>query len=369
MSFFFPHLKREVYSLVFNVGSGSVKGAVVKFTERPGAEVVFYTEEGISYAKNATPEKHVESLKKSLAALVNRIHKRDKIKFESIFYIFSSPWSTSETRVIRIKESKPIRLTEPYLNKLISDQEKLVQKEVPGGRVIEKRVVDLKVNGYPVVDLNNRQTKDAEVAVFVSVVPEAIIKAVEGAVNHYFVSKKTFLHTNSLAIFSTIRDLFPNHQDFVSVSFTDEMTELSIIKNGIVFGEVSFPFGRNSFVRKLSDKTKSTEAVADSVIRMTSMKHTDELATLRTATDINTIASEWYAEFDVAMKHFMEKLYVPHVIFFVSPHDLSTTLVGKIKETGFEVVPLIARKISSPVKIDDIMFKISLMFLDKIYKI
>lgn len=369
MSFFFPRLKREVYSLVFDVGSGSVKGAVVKFTEKPGAEVTFYTEEKISFAKNAEAEKHVESLKKTLSSVVEKILKKDKIKFESIFYIFSAPWSSSETRLIRIKENKPIRLTEQYLNKLIADQEKIVLKETPGSRIIEKRVVDLKISGYPVADLNNRQTTEAEVAVFFSSVSETIIKSVEGAVGRHFIPKKTFWHTSSLAIFSTIRDLFPNHQDFVSVSFGDEMTEMSIIKNGIVFGEVSYPFGRNTFVRRLSDKTKTTEAVADSVIKMTSLKHTDDLAALRTNTNISSIASEWYGEFDIAMKHFMEKLYVPHVIFFVSPHDLSATLVNKIKETGFEVVPLIARKISSPVKIDDIMFKISLMFLDKIYKI
>lgn len=363
--------QKESYSLVLNFESGAIVGAVVKFTEKPGVEISSYVREALPFQKEISPARYLEVMKKSLAALLSNIQKSTPkgIRPDKAFYIFSSPWSISQTKVIRFKESKPFKLTESYFKNAIERHAKNLTDISTHGKIIEKKIIQIKANGYVLEHFNGKSVKEAEVSVFLTAVPDEILTSVTDIVSKYYVVDSVWCHSTSLATFSVIRDLFSNREDFLYLDIGDEITDISVVKDSVVFSNVSFPFGRNEFIRQLSSKMKTTEPVADSMLKMHQQKSNDELATLKFTINLNNIVRDWSLKIDEVMAKHSEGLYHPQTIFVVGNNDLIDVLVSKLKEGGTEVVPLSAKRITSPIKIEDTMFKISLTFLDKLYKI
>lgn len=381
--------KKDNHSLVFNIDSGSLSAAIINFTEGPGVDVLYYAKENFPVQPEVSATKHLELMKKTLTVLVDKVHKQGlkkinqnsskNIKIEKAFYLFSSPWSISQTKVIKFKESKPFRLNESYLSKAIDQQERQAERDAESsktftdisahGKIIEKKIIQIKANGYNIDEFNNERVKEAEISLFSTVIPENILQIIEDIVSKSFLVKNVWCHSTSLATFSVIRDLFLNCEDFIFLNVSEEMTDISTVKNGVIFSEVSFPFGRNYFIRELAEKFKVTEAIADSMIKMHQSKSNDELAALKFTVTMNNVTRLWFNKVQEVFNKNSEILYSPQMIFLVTTGDLSSVLLDKIKELNHNAISLNAKKINSPLKIDDNIFKINLTFLDKLYKI
>lgn len=357
----------ENHSLVFNIGSGSVTGAIINFTEKPGVEIASYFEEKILFQKEVTPETHLELMKKSLSSLLEKFQKKG-LKIDNVFYVFSSPWSISQTKTIKIKENKAFKLTEDYLKKIISTQADKAEI-LNHGQIIEKKITQIKANGYVVDGPNGKLIKELEVSLFLTAIPDQILKEIEDVVVKYFVVKNTICHSVSLSIFSVIRDLFPNKEDFIYLDISEEMTDLAIVKDNVVTVNVSFPLGRNEFIRRLSQKLNLTELIADSMIKMNSSKSHHEMANLNFNNAMKEVVEDWANQLQSIFAKIKQNLHLPTSVFFVANNDLTFLLKERLKAETFDVTLLEARKISSPIKIENTIFKIVLMFLDKIYKI
>ncbi len=385
LSFAKKNNKKEGYSLVFNISSGSVTGTIVKFTDSPGVDVVYSARESIIPTTDSSVKKRLDSLKSALTILSERISKEglkrinlaqnSTVSILKTFYFFSSPWCLSQTKTLRTKETKSFKADQNYINKMISDQEKKCLDEssksstfsdISGlGKMIEKKIIQIKANGYIVDQVNNNFVKDLEVSLFCTVIPEEVLETVEGAVNRFFVTKEIWCHSLTLPIFSVLRDLFPQKDDFVYVNMTDEMTDIAVIRDGLISSEASFPLGRNYFVSELIKEQKVTKEIADSMIRLHSEKKNDELATLKTSVIMDRIVKDWLKGFNSAIEKLKEKIYIPDTLFIISSNDLAVFLVEKLKNSDYKIIPIDRRNIKG----NDVSLKIGLLFLDKLYKI
>ncbi len=381
MSFFsFSKKNKESYSLVFNIGSGSVSGGIVKFTEKEGVDMVHYAKELIPFQTEISVPKHLELMKASLATLADKIRAEGLVKIDAkkgssividrVFYLFSSPWSVSQTRTIRVKETKPFKVTEGYLSKLINEQEKQFQTDVSQtGKIIEKKIVQIKINGYVINDIHNRTTKELQASVFFTVVPDDILRTVEEAVSKTFHIKNVWCHSFSLAAFSLIRDMFPQKEDFIHLDVSEEMTDISIVKDNVMTSGASIPLGRNDFMRELATVLKVSPEIADSMLKMHAQKNNNELATLNQSVSLDTAARNWLTKIFEVLDSLKEKIYVPESIFLIAGSDLIPFLKEKLEKHDFKVILVDNRKIKSKIVVDDIIFRLELMFLDNLYKI
>lgn len=368
--FSFFKKNKESYSLVFNIGSGSVSGAVVKFTEEPGEILTSYNKEVVPFQDQISVPKHLELMKSSLEVLATKIQKSNNQKIDRIFYIFSSPWSISQTKIIKIKESKPIKITEKYLNTTIDEQEKKFQAEIAdSGKIIEKKIIQLKINGYVVSDYYNKSAKDLEIAVFFTVVPVNILETVEGSISKFFDIKNIWCHSLSLAMTSVIRNLFPYKDDFLFIDVSEEITDISIVEDNIMVNAVSIPFGRNDFIRELSVSLGVSQEIADSQIRMHCNKNNDDLAAIKLSVAVDKASQAWLEKITEILGGFKEKIYVPDSVFLITNDDLACFLKEKLEKQDFQIIILNNNKIKSPISIEDVIFRLELMFLDNIYKI
>lgn len=381
MSFFsFVKNNKEKYSLVFNIGSGSLSGGIIKFTEEPGENIVYYAKEIIPFQQDISVPRHLELMKSALEKLAHKIQaeglkkintgKNKNVRISQVFYTFSSPWSISQTKVIRLNESKPFRVNKNYLDKLIDKQEEQFQVDIAKtGKIIEKKIIQLKANGYIINEICANSVKNLEISVFFTAVPDEILKTVENAVMQSFHTDNIYCHSQTLSLFSNIRNLFPQAEDFVQVNVSEEITDISIIKDGTIINSASIPFGRNQFIREISQSLKVTDEIADSIIKMYQLKNTDELATFKNAVAIDKAVSVWSAKLSEVLSLVKEKTYISELFFLIADDDLITFLKDKLQRDGMSVSLLKNKKLKPALKENDLIFKLELMFLDNLYKI
>jgi len=378
----FSFLKRnkESYSLVYNIGSGSISGGIIKFTEKQGVNLVYYSKEEIPFQQELLVSRHLDLMKVTLAALTNKIRTEglkkistkngESINIDRAFYIFSSPWSTSQTKVIKINESKPFKVTESYLSRIIVEQEKQFQNDLSHrGKIIEKKIIQAKINGYVVTDIYNKFTKDLEISVYFTVVPDAVLDLVEKTVSRNFNIINSWCHSSSLSVFSVIRNLFPQKEDFIYIDVNEEITDIFIIKDDVILSEASFPFGSNHFTREVSSILRVPNEVANSMIKMYCLRNNDQLAALKMAVIMDKAARKWLNRISEILNGFKAKMYVSDSIFLVTNNDLLCFFREKLQKQDFDVFVINNKKLKSPVVINDIMFRLVLMFLDNLYKI
>ena len=75
---FFSSAKKESYSLVFNIGSGLVTGAIVKFTDKPGVDVIYLAKEKIPMQSGEIlAHKHLALMKAAVSTLAKKLHKKN----------------------------------------------------------------------------------------------------------------------------------------------------------------------------------------------------------------------------------------------------------------------------------------------------
>jgi cell division ATPase FtsA len=381
MSFFsFLKKNKESYSLVFNIGSGSVSGGIIKFTEKAGVEITHYEKEVIPFQQEISVSKHSTLMKSSLTSLSEKIqknglskiniNKKEGVKVDRIFCIFSSPWSISQVKTIRVKESRSFKVTESYLNKLIEAQEKEFAAEIcQSGRIIEKKIIQLKLNGYIVNDVYNKSAKELEASVFFTAVPEDVLKTVESAISKTFHMENIWCHSLSLSLLSVIRNIFPHKEDFIHIDISEEITDISVVKENIMTSSISIPFGRNDFMREMSTTLRATKEITDSMIKMQSNKSNDDLAALQLAVAMDKTAANWLTKIFEVLDDLKGKIYVPEDVFLIANNDLITFLKDKLEKHDFKVLLVDNKKIKPPMSGDDLIFKLELMFLDNLYKI
>ncbi len=368
---FFSFLKRnkENFSLVFNIGSGSVSGGLIKFTEESGVDIIHYEKEIFTYQEKIDVSKHLEYMEKALTTLAGKIKIEGKI-VDRAFYMFSSPWSISQTKVIKIKESKSIKITHEYINRVIDEQEKKYQTEISqAGKIIEKKIIQVKINGYVINNYLNKVTKDLEIAVFFTAVPGEILQVVDQAVSKTFHVKNIWCHSLALSLLTNIRNLFPQKPDFIYLDVSEEITDIGIVKDNIMISSASLPLGRNDFIRDLSLILKVTKPVADSMINLNCAGSNDELAALKLSVAMDNAARNWLIKIFEILDSFKEKIYVPEDLFLITNSDLSCFLKGKLEKHDFKVTLVENKKVKTNLKTDDIIYKLELMFLDNLYKI
>lgn len=360
------------YSLVFSINSGNVAGAIVRVTDKPGVEVINYTKIMLAVTTRATASTRLLSLQSALNTLLVRLQTNglNKYSIDSAYYIFSTPWSVSQTKTIRAKENQAFKITADYLKRIIDEHEQNFQTEIAvHGRIIERKIIQYKLNGYIVDEIVGKMARELEISIFSTVIPEDILQLVEDAVSKIVRVKNNFCHSLSLSIFSVIRDIYPFRDDFVHIDMGDELTDIVVVKDGVMSTGATFPLGRNNFVQALAENQKVSITVADSMIKIQTDKNSDPLATLGQSHDLDKLVENWAARVSDVFRSISQKVYLPETLFLIVNYDLSRLFVNKLQAQGFEILSIDRKKIKLPAGQEDLIFTIGLMFLDKIYKI
>ena len=266
----FSSIKKERLVAVFDIGSGSVGGAIVKVPEasqinKKRPEIIAETRFDIK-SKNDFKIDFESFTKDMLNALGKTARSLFDLKVgapEEIFCMLASPWYDSEIKTIKESNLKKITINNNLINRLTKKETEVINKEynyrfplVKDRRlVIEQYVSSFVLDGVLTSSPFNKKARNIEMNLVVSVSPKVLIEQIKEVIKKSFSTERIDFMSFASASYLAIRDNFEINKDtYFLIDIAGQTTDLVAVEKGFIKAFRSFPFGSNNLYRYLANK-------------------------------------------------------------------------------------------------------------------
>jgi hypothetical protein len=307
-----------------------------------GPYVVATVREDISFQDALSSARFLASM---LTALEHVLHEmQEKIKDKGIpahiFCTLSSPWFILKTRHLHITRENPFEVTEESLEGFFEEDVTLLKQELnetlPSNdiAIIEKRIIQIRLNGYEIKNPYGKTTDKMELTATVSVSSERVIQNIKRKIGQFFHTTSLSFGVFPLAAFSAIRDIFPEEQNFLFIDITGEATDVSLVNHDLILGTISFSYGKNFFIREISSTFHTVHEEAATLFKMFLVGTLDDLKRTKIEAVLLRTQNEWLGRFDKTLQALSVNGALPSKIFFTADTemaDFSLGLISKLK--------------------------------------
>src|SRR3989344_1485477 len=268
--------------LVYDIGSSTVAAALVSFEQDNKPFVHYSVRKPISFRSTIDSDKLLFDKKNTLKAVTDDVVRiglgrfklgKSTARIREIHCVFASPWFISKTAVVKMEKKESFTIIETVLASLVGTEEERFKKGFTGGEngsgeitVIERKIVQTKLNGYEVSDIYTKPAKSLELSIFLSGVEARVADHVRSVLHPAFGFRKLHFHSFPLAAFAISRDLFHDAADFLIADVRGEMTDVSLVEKNNLLETISFPLGNNFLLRKIGEALGSPPEVTVSFL-------------------------------------------------------------------------------------------------------
>ena len=269
---FLSHSKKEEVVLVIDIGSDSVGGSLSLLSKDQAPKILYSFRSTIVWHEPPEKGHFLIGITKALEHVIKNVAGHSvrvlphtsfgHLKVHRSHIVFSAPWYVSQTKVFKIEHKQPILVTKNFVDKLFKDEiEKFTNEAQTTAnsqifqnlQVVERRIVSTRLNGYEVSNPFDTKANRVEVTFFVSFVSKDILDATRKVIDTHFHIKHEEISSFPLAAFTAFSGFMPKIQDFLIVDVRGEVTDLSVISNGTLLENTSFPQGKNGLIRTVAD--------------------------------------------------------------------------------------------------------------------
>lgn len=384
--FSFSSHQKEV-ALIVDVGSASVGASFALISSEPKTQPVITGSARIplEFQEHLRFDRFVNLMLGAVEASILSLVKISKEKPESIHCFMASPWYASQVRKTSLKKNKKFVFTDELFNSLVNEEAKRFQEEEVANYArlkehtyfIEKQVVDVSLNGYHMENPFGVTAQNAELSVFFSIAPEHIVIKIRERIEKILPHRPIVFHTFLLPFFTTIRDIFNEHRDFLLIDVGGEVTDIALIKDQNIKESISFPLGRNFVLRRSAELfKKSIEEMRSLFFLMTEGK-LEASVKEKTAKIFFLVRQEWLKMFHEALLSISSKTLLPNAVFLASDADVLRWFMESImsEEYGqyalsaekFTVIPVGLSVLSKHILFDGTIEKDQFMALEALY--
>ena len=340
--------KAEV-GIVLDIGSKSLGGAVF-LRKAGGKSLLLYTaREKLAFQRILTEQNLSSAMQKALDLIlfhlekygVNHLQKgRTNYIVSHIDVVISSPWNASETKTLTLKFKDATPITEIMIEELISTEEESFEKKYgpestdPLAHVVlESKVLEMRLNGYPTAKPRGKKARELEVRMFASIIPGDTLQKIEKSIGKRFPESKLRFHTFSAVAFTSMRDLFPEIENFLTVQVGGEVTDIAIVKKGVIAEIASAPSGHNSLLRAFGKICGNhPDCTLEALLRIHQEVGIQTAEQKKVEAAIAETKTAWLEHFNAAISNFSEETFLPKVIFLFEERPMTSLFENFLKE-------------------------------------
>lgn len=333
--------KKDTVAVLFDVGNASIGGALISLSDERRPKILFTCRESITIGKELEMARVLPRMTKVLQSVAKTITSTGINTLpggilpagSEIYCILAAPWCLSRTKILKAKRPESFTVSVELLESITEIEGSGFDKELRDdqdreelGRsplvLIEKKIIKTRLNGYEVQDPFEKKVKRIEVSLFLSATTRAVEEAIKKTLDEVFMHREIHYNSFSLIAYSGLRDIFPKKDDFLFIDVSGEITEISLIRHHVLLETVSFPFGKNAVIRRLSRTLKKEPELAHSDLSLYFKKNLTGAHSEKIKKALDIAAQEWIKLFDKTISKLSENDFVPSTIFFTADHPV-----------------------------------------------
>lgn len=232
---------------------------------------------------------------------------------------FSSPWVTASLVSETYAPGKEFTMTDKLYEKIIGEVRQINENE----EAIERKVLDLRMNGYEITDPIGKRGTSFACKVYISSVPKKLAAAVIAEVQTSYQNHEIPItaHTSPLALFVVARNIFTVKDPVMSFCVGKESTSVLIMREHVLSQVFSVPFGHGAVLRSVMESCGCSLNEAASYLRMYEDEMLDKRDAQKITTSIRAIQKKWFEACAEAWQKENTALLFPSVALLVAPPD------------------------------------------------
>lgn len=252
--------------------------------------------------------------------------KFDKLK--KIEISLSSPWYKINLKNFDLNKGKKKKITKKYFESLInSDSVNNINND---SEIIEKRVLDVVVNGYSLNNPIGKEYNELSFSVYVSSVEKKIKNSIQEHIKKILKKKINNFHTHPLINYSNLINFEKEIEDFIIMDISGEITDIYISKNNNLIKTISIPIGTHFLIRRLVKDLQFDNNTAFSRLELLNNNHLAKL-NIKEELILNDFEEEWLSRIkDALIDNKIED--TPNAIFVFSDKNINQLLIDILKK-------------------------------------
>jgi len=319
--------KKEKVFVVFDIGSGSVGGLLVRDSHKKGLEVLASARTDIRFKEDI--DSHLfhrsleEAFKKTTQSLRSKAHEAP----DFVFCVLNSLLSVSQTRIIKVNKEKPFDINKKLLDDLILEETEIFKKtyveekgsSLPSSEIelFEHNVMKFVLNGYDTVKPLGKRARQLDLYVYMSMGKAKVKEKIEDVLGESFAGSPVIFRTFPFVVFNTLKLSTDTREGFVFVDIAGEVTDISLVRREVLEEIISFPMGRNFVLRKIGKALNTLIKETSSVLSRLERGHSEEGATKKISKAMSDAKDEWCDIFKKAVGEVSEVSPLPQNLFVV----------------------------------------------------
>ena len=316
----------SMLSAVIDIGSGSVGLALVLLKRGVVPILKYSARQELRIQKTLNPKRLLRQSLGALTVVIGEMQKRGPDIPSKIFCFLSSHLVASQTRVTNLKFNEPTVVSENIVHGIVERELQNLKTEYSRLKdgsdvVIEQKIMKIKLNGYEISSFKNKTAKEVEISSFFTLISNDTLNKIRRLILDSFHNQQTEFHSFSFAHFSFLRDLFKLEQNFIFMDIGSEITDISLVDNGVLEKSASFPLGKNEVIRIMIDKTNSDQALVESMIK----NYTEKVVEIKTnqSHNISSAGGKWLRAVRLILDEFSLKEKLPRKMFILADPSIS----------------------------------------------
>ena len=337
----FSFKNKPYLSFVFDIRDNSFSIAVTKLDIGKKPEIIYCQNFKIDNNNYVLDKDYKKSFIKTLDVAILSVRKNlvkigNKTPIKKYFFFIGSPWSVSQSKMIKITKEKDFIIDSKFLEKIILTEENKIEKDIENKsngmdwKMIEEKIIQSKLNGYKIEKIFNKKTKDIEIEVLVSFAPQDLLNKLSLTADNKNIKQQ--VNSCILSSFSFLRDLFVNKNNFLYIDVGEFITDVCVVRDDVVFGIISFPFGEKNIIQHISKTTSLSEDIVLSYINMECNDKCNKKDYNKMENLLNIGISKWFEKFNETIIKICSENDLPRNIFILPNTDLGRIFAERIRK-------------------------------------
>lgn len=345
---FFSHStknKNELFGLI-DIGSSQINAISISLKEQKIENFSEPITKRIPFQELPDFDYFWTTTKQSLQSLMADWRNKDEDKsLPNRFFIFlSSPFFQSQNENIKIQNKEPVKITKNYLTDIIKKQnaDKTSNKDII---ILEDKITRIKLDGYLTEKPFDQKATEIAFSRFLSWTDKKIISELKQLIQAEQARASVTFNTFPFVVYDTFRRFLPD-KDFILLDTGNEITDILIIRDGVLVEHFSFPKGKNFLVRNLAKNLNTIPAEIETSLEL----YLSNQANPRLKSDLdlalNQIAPLWQKDWKEALGKALETTFLPETIYLISDELTDSLFANFINQSDLQEITLSNNKIN-----------------------
>ena len=258
----------------------------------------------IELAHDPVPVVEEKSLLRSIRRDIQDIKKRTAgVRFDRAIIILSSPWYFSQTRKITVERDEQFVIDKNLVGQLLEEEKNIFlnhassQFSISEGdepELLETAIMRALLNGYETDSFMNKNARQLQLSVYISMSMKKLVDELTSAIEDLFGVKKAVIHSSPYILLKSARAVLEiGNAGAVIVDIGGEVTDIAVVRDGIIDETLSFGRGLHFILRRIAGAFAITPTEALSYLRAWSSDHISEKQDPKLKEVVSDAVKEW----------------------------------------------------------------------------